>query len=60
MKIVIARTPDRCEVCVIDDHGLTTWKFIYRDLKTARRAAATWSVAYGNCEIVDPAERKKS
>ena len=59
MKIVIIRTPDNYEVRVINEHGLTTRVFTYRDLQAARRAAAAWSTAYGNCEIVDPAEGKK-
>jgi hypothetical protein len=59
MKIVIARTPDSWEVRVIDDKGLTTRRFAYRNLLAARRAAAAWSVAYGNCKIIDPDEGKK-
>ena len=59
MKIVIVRTPDSYEVRVLDDQGRITRRFTYRDLLTARRAAVAWSVAYGDCEIMDLGEDKK-
>jgi hypothetical protein len=59
MKIVIVGTDREFEVRVIDDQGLTIRKFTYRDLQQARRAAAAWSTAYGNCPVIDQTEGQK-
>jgi len=58
MKIIIVDLRDHVEVRVISDQGLTTRRFSYPDLLAARRAAAAWSAAYGDCEIIDPKQRK--
>jgi hypothetical protein len=59
MKIVIVGKGRMFEVRVIDDQGLTTRKFTYGDLHQARRAAAAWSTAYGNCPVIDQTEGRK-
>jgi hypothetical protein len=63
MKIVIVglivRTGRAFEVRVIDDHDLTKRKFTYGNLKQARRAAAAWSAAYGDCPVIDQTEGRK-
>jgi hypothetical protein len=60
MKIVIVGTDRMFEVRIIDDQGLTTRKFTYNDVQRARRAAAAWSTAYGDCPVMDQtAERKR-
>jgi hypothetical protein len=59
MKILIVDLSDHVEVRVIDDQGMTIRKFTYRDLLAARRAAEAWSVAYGDCKIVDLKQRKR-
>lgn len=59
MKIVIVGTDRMYEVRVINDRGLTTRKFSYGDLQQARRAAAAWSTAFGDCPVIDQAEGGK-
>jgi hypothetical protein len=59
MKIVIVGTNAVFEVRVIDDHGLTKRKFTYSDVQHARRAAAAWSTAYGDCAVIDQTEERK-
>jgi hypothetical protein len=59
MKIVIVDIDRMFEVRVINDRGLMTRKFTYGNLQQARRAAAAWSAAYGDCPVIDQtAERK--
>ena len=59
MKIVIVSADGAFEVRVIDDQGLTTRRFTYGNLQQARRAAAAWSTAYGNCPVIDQTEGQK-
>jgi hypothetical protein len=59
MKIVIVGIDRLFEVRVIDDQGLTTRKFTYNDVRRARRAAAAWSAAYGDCKVVDQTPQDK-
>ena len=56
VKIVIVGVDRMFEVRVINARGLTTRKFTYGDLQQARRAAAAWSAAYGDCPVIDQTE----
>jgi hypothetical protein len=59
MKIVIVSADRVFEVRVINNRGLTTRKFTYGDLQQARRAAAAWSAAYGDCPVIDQTEGQR-
>jgi hypothetical protein len=59
MKIVIASADHTFEVRVVDDRGLTTRKFTYKDVQRARKAAFAWSAAYADCPVVDQTEGRK-
>jgi hypothetical protein len=54
MHIEIVKHPIKgFQVRVIDTGGRTVRLFIYPTIESARRAAAAWTVAYGNCPIND-------
>jgi hypothetical protein len=58
MHIEIVKHPIKCpiegfDVRVFDDNGRLIRMFIYATIESARRAAKAWTVAYGNCPIVD-------
>jgi hypothetical protein len=59
MKIVIVGVDRMFEVRIIDDQGVTTRKFTYSDAQHARRAAAAWASAYGDCPIIDQTEGRQ-
>jgi hypothetical protein len=59
MKIVIVSTNQVFEVQVLDDQDRTIRKFTYLSVQQARRAAAAWSTAYGNCPVIDQTEQKQ-
>ena len=48
------------QVRVVNDDGQILRMFVYRTIESARRAAAAWTVAYGNCEILDKSGVKES
>ena len=41
------------QVRVVDANGRTVRMFSYPTIESARMAARAWTVAYGNCPIVD-------
>jgi hypothetical protein len=42
------------QVRVVDADERIVRTFTYPTIESARRAARAWTVAYGNCPIVDP------
>ena len=54
MYIEILKDPIKgFQVRVVDSAGRTVRIFTYPTIECARRAAAAWTVAYGNCRIND-------
>jgi hypothetical protein len=50
---ILERTSTGYEVRVVTTNGRTIRVFTYPTIESARKAAAAWTVAYGNCPVVD-------
>jgi hypothetical protein len=53
MHIEISKAINGFQVRVVDADGHIVRTFTYPTIEGARRAARAWTVAYGNCPIVD-------
>jgi len=61
MHIEILKHPIKgFQVRVVDSEGATVRMFTYRTIESARRAAAAWTVAYGDCKIAQELGLSKS
>ena len=50
---ILEHTPKGYEVRVVATNGRTIRAFTYPTIESARKVAAAWTVAYGNCPVVD-------